>query len=153
MFESLDVLRNSFRSTPKGFWQNILSGCWVCNWGIFSTTFAVHIKDCEGWWLSNFCSSAAEHWLHKPGVESHLSSCGPCMLLSLVQTWTVYGQYSGDAVVQILPFNQYLSISWKHAHIPSLHCATWPWLLQSSLVLLCYLNRCPVELMGHTCYK
>ena len=34
----------------------------------FSPTCAVHIEDCEGWWLSGCRSSVAEHWLYKPGV-------------------------------------------------------------------------------------
>ena len=53
----------SSRPLPE-FWQYILSGCHVCN----SPTCAVHIEDCEGWWLSGCRSSVAEHWLHKPGV-------------------------------------------------------------------------------------
>ena len=28
----------------------------------FSPTCAVHIEDCEGWWLSGCRSSVAEHW-------------------------------------------------------------------------------------------
>ena len=28
----------------------------------FSTTYAVYIEDCEGWWLSGCRSSVAEHW-------------------------------------------------------------------------------------------
>ena len=35
----------------------------------FSTTCAVHIEDCEGWWLSGCCSSVAEHWQLKPEVS------------------------------------------------------------------------------------
>ena len=27
---------------------------------------AVHIEDCEGWWLSGCCGSVAEHWWLKP---------------------------------------------------------------------------------------
>ena len=34
----------------------------------FSTTCAVYIEDCEGWWLSGCHSSVAEYWQHKPGV-------------------------------------------------------------------------------------
>ena len=33
-----------------------------------SPTCAVHVEDCEGWWLFVCHSSVAEHWLHKPGV-------------------------------------------------------------------------------------
>ena len=32
------------------------------------TTCAVHIEDCEGWWLSGCHSSVADHWRLKPGV-------------------------------------------------------------------------------------
>ena len=28
----------------------------------FSTTCAVYIEDCGGWWLSGCCGSVAEHW-------------------------------------------------------------------------------------------
>ena len=35
---------------------------------IEESEIAIHIEDCEGWWLSN-CSSVAEHWLHKPEVS------------------------------------------------------------------------------------
>ena len=35
----------------------------------FSTTCAVHIEDCEGWWLSGCCGSVAEHWQLKPEVS------------------------------------------------------------------------------------
>ena len=34
----------------------------------FSTTCAVHVEECEGWWLSVRCSSVAQQWLHKPSV-------------------------------------------------------------------------------------
>ena len=34
----------------------------------FSPTCAVHIEDCEGWWLSGCRSSVAEHWRLKPEV-------------------------------------------------------------------------------------
>ena len=34
-----------------------------------ATTCAVHIEDCEGWWLSGCCSSVAEHWRLKPKVS------------------------------------------------------------------------------------
>ena len=44
----------------------------------FSTTCAVHIEDCEGWWLSGCRSSVAEHWLHKPGVLGSIpGDCWP----------------------------------------------------------------------------
>ena len=35
----------------------------------FSTTCAVHIEDCEGWWLSSCRGSVAEHWRLKPEVS------------------------------------------------------------------------------------
>ena len=34
-----------------------------------STTCAVHIEDCEGWWLSGCYGSVAEHWWLKPGAS------------------------------------------------------------------------------------
>ena len=37
-----------------------------CATEAFSTTCAVHIRDCEGWWLSGCRSSVAEHWRLKP---------------------------------------------------------------------------------------
>ena len=44
----------------------------------FSTTFAVNIEDCEGWWLSGCHSSVAEYWLHKPDVLDLIpSDCQP----------------------------------------------------------------------------
>ena len=33
------------------------------------STCAVHIEDCEGWWLSGCCGSVAEHWRLKPEVS------------------------------------------------------------------------------------
>ena len=58
-----------------GFWRHILSGCCqVCDWG----TCAVHIEDCEGWWLFGCDSLVAEHWLHKPGVLGSIpNDCQP----------------------------------------------------------------------------
>ena len=35
----------------------------------FSTICAVHIEDCEGWWLSGCRGSVAEHWQLKPEVS------------------------------------------------------------------------------------
>ena len=43
--------------------RHILIGCQVC------TTFAVHIEDCEGWWLSGCHGSVAEHWRLNPEVS------------------------------------------------------------------------------------
>ena len=40
-----------------------------CATEAFSTTGAVHIEDCEGWWLSGCCGSVAEHWRLKPEVS------------------------------------------------------------------------------------
>ena len=40
-----------------------------CATEAFSTTCAVHIDDCEGWWLSGCCGSVAEHWRLKPEVS------------------------------------------------------------------------------------
>ena len=49
-----------------------------CATEAFSPTCAVHIEDCEGWWLSGCRSSVAEHWLNKPGVLG--STPGNCWL-------------------------------------------------------------------------
>ena len=51
---------------PAGYWQHILSGCQVCNWGI-----QCHLctTDCESWWLSCCCGSVAEHRVFKPEVS------------------------------------------------------------------------------------
>ena len=35
----------------------------------FSTTCAVHVKQCEGWQLYGFCGSVADHWRLKPEVS------------------------------------------------------------------------------------
>ena len=40
-----------------------------CTTEAFSTTCAVYIEDCEGWWLSGCCGSVAEHWRLKPKVS------------------------------------------------------------------------------------
>ena len=40
-----------------------------CATEAFSTTCAVHIEDCEGWWLSGCRGSVAEHWRLKPEVS------------------------------------------------------------------------------------
>ena len=38
---------------------------------------AVHLKNCEGWWLSTCHGSMVEHWQLKPGaLGSHPSNCG-----------------------------------------------------------------------------
>ena len=44
----------------------------------FSTTCAVYIEDCEGWWLSGCRSSVADHRLHKPGALGSIpGGCWP----------------------------------------------------------------------------
>ena len=53
----------------------------------FSTTCAVYIEDCEGWWLSGGRSSVVEHWLHKPGVLGLIPSAAnllTCLYIHLV---------------------------------------------------------------------
>ena len=35
----------------------------------FSTICAVHIEDCEGWWLFGCCGSVVEHWPLKPEMS------------------------------------------------------------------------------------
>ena len=84
-----------FWSTLMEFWWHILSGCWVCDCGIsVPLPCAVHINDCEGWWLSSCRSSVAEHWLHKPGVLGSIH--GGCRPFSLSSTF-----------------------AWKHLFIPT----------------------------------
>ena len=50
---------------PMEFWWHIPSGCQVCDWGIWSTC-AMHIEDCEGWWLPGCCGSSQRC----PGFDS-----------------------------------------------------------------------------------
>ena len=63
------LIERIFRWPLTEFWRHILSGCQVCDWEAFSLTCAVHIDDCEGWWLSGCCSSVAEHRQLKPEVS------------------------------------------------------------------------------------
>ena len=83
--------QREFSSQPlTEFWRHILSGFSVFDWGIFcvpsymqdkgenlvpiyciaGTTCAVHIEDCEGWWLSGCCSSVVERWWFQHGTPS-----------------------------------------------------------------------------------
>ena len=42
----------------------------------FSTTCAVHMEDCDGWWLSGCLSSVVEHlWLQPKALGSVSSDC------------------------------------------------------------------------------
>ena len=62
---TLAILYMYCGSTPNGILtadSEWLPGVWLRH---FSPTCAVHI---EGWWLSGYYNSVAEHWLHKPGV-------------------------------------------------------------------------------------
>ena len=46
--------------------------CWLaarCTTVAFSTTCAVHIEDCGGWWLFGCHESVAEHWWLKPELS------------------------------------------------------------------------------------
>ena len=68
-------------STPLGVDQKILSvgkepmlsGFLTLNaeyaTEALSTTCAVYIENCEGWWLSDCRASVAEHWWLKPEVS------------------------------------------------------------------------------------
>ena len=40
----------------------------------FSIVYAVHVEDCEGWWLSGCCGSVAEYWQLKPGALGSIPS-------------------------------------------------------------------------------
>ena len=73
------VVLNASVTHPGG--SGRLPGCVT---EAFSTTCAVHIEDCEGWWLSGCRSSVAEHWRHKPGVlGSTHGGCRPFSLSSI----------------------------------------------------------------------
>ena len=39
-------------------------------------------QECEGWWVSGYHSSVAEHWLHKPGVLGLIP--GDCRVFHLL---------------------------------------------------------------------
>ena len=41
----------------------------------FTITCAVHVEDCEGWWLSGDRSSVAEHWQLAQTRSPRLNSC------------------------------------------------------------------------------
>ena len=45
-----------------------------CATVVFSTTCAVHMKDCDGWWLSGCLSSVVEHLWLQPGALGSISS-------------------------------------------------------------------------------
>ena len=45
----------------------IYLGLTLCNQNWYN--IAVHIEDCESWWLSGCCGSVAEHWQLKPEVS------------------------------------------------------------------------------------
>ena len=54
-----------FQSTPDGtYWVAVR-----CVTEAFSTTCAVHMENCGGWWLSSCRGSVAEHWQLKPEVS------------------------------------------------------------------------------------
>ena len=74
-----------------GFWQHIHE----CLPGVrlrhFSTTCAVHIEDCEGWWLSSCRSSVAEHWWLKPSAPSLIpGDCQPFLFLPQKHLISIY---------------------------------------------------------------
>ena len=59
-----------------------LPGVWLRH---FCTTLALHIEDCEGWWLSSCHSSVAEYRLHKPGLLGWIpGNCHPFSLSSIL---------------------------------------------------------------------
>ena len=49
----------------------------------FSATCAVHIEDCEDWWLSSCCGSVAEHWWLKLEVSWVLLLATACFFTFL----------------------------------------------------------------------
>ena len=97
------LMERIFLSTPNEVRWHILSGCQVMWPRHFSTTCAVQIEDCEGWWLSVCHSSVAEHWhgvLNSiPGeyqsfqfplfhfITSKISLCGGSLVKYCVADW------------------------------------------------------------------
>ena len=67
------LMERIFRSTPNSVLTAHAEWLLGVRLRHFSTTCAVHIEDCEGWWLSSCHRSVAEHWLHKPGVLGSIS--------------------------------------------------------------------------------
>ena len=71
------MMGRMFRLTPNGV---LMVHEWLTGVQLrhFRTTCAVHIENCEGWWLSGCCGSVAEHCLHKPGVLGSIpGNCRP----------------------------------------------------------------------------
>ena len=69
-------------------WESNPSAYWVgrcVSLRHFSTTCAVHIEDCKGWWFSGCHNSVAEHQLHKPEMSwvQFLVTAGPFTFLYL----------------------------------------------------------------------
>ena len=65
----LSQWREFTRQPLTEFWWHILSGCQVCDWGIYSTTCAIHRDNFGGRWLSGCHSSVAKPWRLKPEVS------------------------------------------------------------------------------------
>ena len=65
-YEAKFLMERIFQSTPNGVLTAVAARCVT---EAFSTTCAVHIEDCEGWWLSGCHGSVAEQWQLKPEVS------------------------------------------------------------------------------------
>ena len=72
------LMERIFRSTPNGVLDAHTEWLPGVRLRHYSTTCAVHIQNCVGWWLSGCRSSVAEHRLHKPDVLGSIpSNCRP----------------------------------------------------------------------------
>ena len=91
----------------------------------------VQIEDCEGWWLSGWVSSVAEHWWLRPEApelnwraQSHSGLTHHSLLqciskpLSMFATYNMYGQ----RVTKLSVLFQYLTVSCIPAvgHVPNI---------------------------------
>ena len=74
---SMHVMKRIFWSTPN----RVLMA--HTEWLPFSTTCAVHVEDCEGWWLSACRGSVAKHWWLKPQVSCVRLSATACLFTFL----------------------------------------------------------------------
>ena len=67
------------------------------------STCAVHIEDCEGWWLSGCCGSVAEHWRLKSEVSwVRLPVTGKFFTFLYFHLITPKFIYYGVSVLQIM---------------------------------------------------
>ena len=76
----------------------------MCDRGIQYHLCAVHIEDCEGWWLLAFVAQWQEHWRLKPGVLGSTA----CQLFTFLHSClTTYIElYLQCMDVVLAPWNQ-----------------------------------------------